>query len=187
VSSAVVPAAGAAKRFGGDKLVALIDGVPLIDRTLGCLLDAGVTEIVVVLPPAAAWTLHAARLRDPAVRVVENPDPSRGMFSSIQIGLGAATGRPVAVLPGDMPFVQSATVRALFDYAKDERGLVSPRLNGRRGHPVILPADVREAVLAADPRGPLNEVLKPFAARFVNVDVADQGAVRDVDVVEDVP
>ena len=41
-----------------------------------------------------------------------NPDPSRGMFSSIQIGLAAAQGDPSSCFPGDMPFVRPATVAA---------------------------------------------------------------------------
>jgi hypothetical protein len=31
----------------------------------------------------------------------------------------------------------------------------------------------------------LNEVLRPHADRFVNLDVSDPGVVRDVDVMED--
>ena len=45
-SVAVVPAAGSAVRFGGMKLLALIDGEPLLDRTIAALLDGGVDQIV---------------------------------------------------------------------------------------------------------------------------------------------
>ena len=35
MSCVVVPAAGSATRFGGGKLFALVDGVPMLDRTIG--------------------------------------------------------------------------------------------------------------------------------------------------------
>jgi CTP:molybdopterin cytidylyltransferase MocA len=183
--SAVVPAAGSASRFGGGKLFAPIDGVPLLDRTLGALLDAGIEEVVVVAPPESGWGDGVARLGDPRVRTAVNPDPSRGMFSSIQVGLRAVGGSPVAVIPGDMPFVKAGTVRALLHLPAAAGAIVSPRFHGRRGHPVLLPADLLETIRSAPATAMLNEVLRPYAGRFVDLDVADPGVVRDVDVRED--
>jgi molybdenum cofactor cytidylyltransferase len=185
MASAVVPAAGAATRFGGGKLLAPIEGVPMLDRTIGALLDAGIADVVVVRPPGDGWDAQFRSLRDARVRTVLNPDPSRGMFSSIQIGVGAVSGAPIAVLPGDMPFVRSETVRALMNLAGRADAIVSPVLNGRRGHPVFLPADLAGVILAAPPYAALSELLRPLADRFVNLVVTDPGVVRDVDVVED--
>lgn len=185
MSSAVVPAAGSATRFGGGKVLALVDGVSLLQRVLSTLLDAGVSDIVVVAPPGAEWGSRVALLADARVRIETNPDPSREMFSSIQIGLRAAAHAPIAVLPGDMPFVKSETVRALLELAHRTNALVSPRLDGRRGHPLIIPGDLRDAILAAPDDSKLNEVLAPHKTRVLNLDVHDRGVVRDVDVVED--
>jgi CTP:molybdopterin cytidylyltransferase MocA len=180
--SAVVPAAGAASRFGGGKLLVPIAGAPLLDRTIGALLDGGLDEVVVVVPPDASWTGIVRLLDDARVRTEINHDPSRGMFSSIQIGLQSIAGGPIAVLPGDMPFVSAGTIQAVLETAVRTGAIVSPRLNGHRGHPVVLPSDLRDAILAAPPEMALNQVLRPYAARFVNVDVSDKGVVRDVDV-----
>ena len=185
MSSALVPAAGSASRFGGGKLLALVDGVPLLDRTISVLLDAGIERVLVVLPPDASWTSAIRRLEDPRVQTTVNRNPLDGMFSSIQIGLGALEDPPIAVLPGDMPYIRTATVRILLERARASGGIVSPRFEGRRGHPVLLPSDVRDAILAAPATARLNDVLRPHAARFVDVDVADAGVLHDVDVVED--
>lgn len=184
--SAVVPAAGAASRFGGGKLFALVDGVPLLDRTIGSLIDGGLEEVLVVTPDEAGWGPGCVqRLTDPRVRVLVNPDTSRGMFSSVQIGLREASAGPVAILPADMPFVRAGTVRQLMNAAVRTGGIVSPRFAGRRGHPIVVPLDLREAVLAAPATSMLNEVLRPYAGRVINIDVSDRGVLRDVDVVED--
>src|SRR5689334_22815932 len=127
MASALVPAAGSASRFGGRKLLAPVDGVPLLDRTLGALLEAGMAGVLVVLSPDATWTATIGRLHDPRVRTTTNPDPSRGMFSSIQIGLAGLAEPPFAVLPADMPFVKPDTVKALLALAGRTNGIVSPR------------------------------------------------------------
>ena len=183
--SALVPAAGSASRFGGGKLAALVEGVPLLDRTIGALLDAGIGDVLVILPPQAPWTGEIHTLTDPRVRTTRNPDPSRGMFSSIQIGFQDFESGPVAVLPGDMPFVRAETVKTIVATAVRTGGIVSPRFQGRRGHPIVIPGDLRETILSAPADAMLNDVLRSHSARFVNIDVDDKGVLRDVDVKED--
>ena len=102
---AVVTAAGSAERFGGKKLLAPIDGEPLLDHTIRSLLEGGVTEVIVVVGTDARRELErdVNAMNDSRVRPVENPDPSRGMFSSIQVGVATANGDALVVLPGDMP------------------------------------------------------------------------------------
>lgn len=183
-SLAIVPAAGKGDRFGGGKLLADVGGVPLLDRTLRCLLDGGVDQIVVVLPPAGRFE-RVRLLTDPHVLVTVNQDPSRGMFSSIQAGLSAGEGDPILILPGDMPFVSTGTVVAVLAAQARTGGLVVPRHDGRRGHPIALPAGVREAILAADAADNLSRVLKTMALERLELDVPDAGVVRDVDTVGD--
>ena len=81
--------------------------------------DWGVAlEAAVVVPPEAGWGGGVRALNDARVRLAVNPNPSRGMFSSIQIGLRAAPdGIPVAILPGDMPFVAGDAVRRVLSDA----------------------------------------------------------------------
>ncbi len=183
---AIVPAAGAAERFGGRKLVADVDGEPLLARTVAALRDR-VAVLVVVVGPGADELRALPALADPKVRVVENPDPSRGMLSSIQAGLAIVDwAAGYAVLPGDMPYVRADTVRELVErFACTSGGIVSPRYHGKRGHPVIVPGQLRDEVLTEDPRSNLHEVLKRHPADRVDVEVDDPGVIRDVDTIED--
>ena len=181
---AIVPAAGKAERFGGGKLIANVDGEPLLNRTLRSLLDGGADIVVVVLAPGATFAT-VERLSDQRVRRVVNPNPDRGMFSSIQIGLAAEDGDPFLVLPGDIPFVQPATVAAVLAEARRTGAIVSPRFRDRRGHPVAFPRRLRDGILKAEPTSTLNAVLKADAGARVELDVADQGILRDVDTTRD--
>jgi molybdenum cofactor cytidylyltransferase len=182
-SVAVVPAAGRGERFGGMKLAAMLRGEPLLGHTLRCLLDGGVDEIVLVTGGTELAGVGLAS--DARVRRVSNPDPTRGMFSSIQTGVAEASGDPILILPGDMPFVNAATVSLVLEEARRTGLIVSPRFEGRRGHPIALPDRFRVQILAAEPRATLASILDPHEAERHAVDVNDPGVLQDVDVVDD--
>ena len=184
---AVVTAAGSAERFGGKKLLAPIDGEPLLDHTIRSLLEGGVTEVIVVVGTDARGELErdVNAMNDSRVRPVENPDPSRGMFSSIQVGVATANGDALVVLPGDMPYVRPETVRAVIAKYREGRAIVSPRYKGKRGHPVVMPLSLRDEIATTAPTANLHEVIKHHPDERVDLDVDDAGVVRDVDIPAD--
>jgi molybdenum cofactor cytidylyltransferase len=184
---AVVTAAGSAERFGGKKLLTPIDGQPLLDHTIRALLDGGVAEVIVVVGRDARAELErdVNAMLDPRVRPVENPDPSRGMFSSIQEGIAQAQGDTILVMPGDMPFVSPDTVRAVIATHAGRPAIVSPRYRGKRGHPVALPESLHDEICTANPRATLHDVIHAHTDLRVDFDVDDPGVVRDVDRLED--
>ena len=180
---AVVTAAGSAERFGGKKLLTPIDGEPLLDHTIDALLEGGVAEVIVVVGKDGRAELErdVNAMLDPRVRAVENPDPSRGMFSSIQEGVAQAQGDAILVMPGDMPFVSAATVRAVIAAYEQKPAIVSPRYRGKRGHPVVLPASLRDEIREAEPGATLHDVIHAHTDIRVDVDIEDPGITRDVD------
>jgi molybdenum cofactor cytidylyltransferase len=183
--AAVVPAAGASTRFGSRKLLADVDGEPLLERTLRSLLEAGLDRIVVVIR-AGDGPLPVRSTLDPRVTMVVNPDPARGMFSSIQVGLARTAGvAPVLVIPADMPFVAAASITAVAERAAATGAVVIPTYDGRRGHPIALPGRLREALLACDPAGSLKAALAGLDAPVSLIDVPDPGILRDVDTPAD--
>ncbi len=185
-SLGIVPAAGSAERFGNAKLLANVGGAPLLERTVRALLAGGVARVVVVLgPDSQRIRAEVPVLADRRVAVATNERPERGMFSSIQAGLRDASGDPVLVLPGDMPYVEEATVSSLLRLYGERAGIVSPRFRGKRGHPVVLPGAYRDEILQAAPSATLHEVIKAHAVERVDMDVYDRGVVRDVDVPSD--
>jgi molybdenum cofactor cytidylyltransferase len=184
---AVVTAAGSAVRFGGKKLLAPISGEPLLDHTIRSLLDGGISEVIVVVGVDARRELarDVNAMSDPRVRPVENPDPSRGMFSSIQIGVATANGDALVVLPGDMPYVRPETVRAVLAKYRERPAIVSPRYRGKRGHPIVMPLSLRDEIAASPPTANLHEVIKRHESGPVDLDVNDPGVIRDVDTPAD--
>lgn len=184
---AIVTAAGSAERFGGKKLLAPIAGEPLLDHTIRSLLEGGVSEVIVVVGTEARRELErdVNAMNDPRVRPVENPDPSRGMFSSVQVGVATANGDALVVLPGDMPYVRPETVRAVIAKYREGPAIVSPRYKGKRGHPVVMPLSLRDEISATAATANLHDVIHHHQDERVDLDVDDAGVVRDVDTPAD--
>jgi molybdenum cofactor cytidylyltransferase len=158
----------------------------MLDRTIGSLLNGGIDRVVVVVAPGRDLS-RVQCVADHRVQTVVNDDPGRGMFSSIQAGLGVAGGDPVLILPADMPFVSSETVAAVIAACQREQTIVVPTLNGERGHPVAFPASLHGPVLRAPVTASLKEALAQTGARRVELPLDDAGILRDVDVPADLP
>ncbi len=120
-------AAGAGSRLGGGKLVASLDGRPVLQHVLDRLAEAGVGEVVVVLGDDAEAVEAAIGWR--AERRVRNPDPGRGLSSSLRVGIEALdSGVDAALIVlGDQPRVPVEAIRALVAAGVDDaRPIVVP-------------------------------------------------------------
>lgn len=179
----LVLAAGEGRRFGGSKLTEPLGGSTVLGGALASL--APFCAHLVVVCGAHAAVVAAARAALPAVILAENPEWEKGMFSSVLAGVCALPpGGALFILPGDIPLVAPAVCRALLDHAAahPER-ICIPVYEGRRGHPVLLPAAAVARLRAADPAGNLRDFL--HAEGFAEVPVADAGILRDIDTRED--
>ncbi len=144
-------AAGAGSRFGGGKLLAPIGGRPILQHVLDALAAAGIDDVVVVLGVDAAAIEAAIEWR--AERRVVNPDPARGLSSSLPLGfetIGPGAGAVLVAL-GDQPLVSVEVIQALLDApASTGRPIVVPDLS-RRARPQ--PGPCPPARLRPRPRG----------------------------------
>ena len=130
-TAGLVLAAGAGVRFGGPKAPVEVDGERLVDRAVGVLREGGCDPILVVL---GAWNGEV-----PGAQVIENPDWSEGMASSLRAGLAALEGEPgidaAVVTLVDLPGLTSAAVARV----AAGPGIAIATYDGARGHPVRLP------------------------------------------------
>ena len=182
---AVVPAAGASRRFGSQKLLADIQGQPLLQHTVHALLDGGVARLVLVVAPHADLS-SVTLLRDSRVVVVINNAPDRGMFSSIQTGLVVVPpDADVLVLPADMPFVRASPVEALTRRRSTSQAGIVCAHRRQRGHPILLPPAMWTALLSAPASTTLKVALAELGATLEPLEVDDAGVLKDVDVRDD--
>ena len=165
----VVPAAGLSTRFGGPKLLALLDGRPLIDHSVRNAAEACVRVIVVV--GGRAEPVRAAVPVADGVLIVENPNFDQGMLSSIRVGARLVRTDRFFVAPGDMPFLDTVLFRAVWRAAEGRRNSDAwyPFRDGRRGHPVLIRSSIIPAL--EETRAPSMRVfLEPYHTSRVWID-----------------
>jgi len=116
----LVLAGGSARRFGGDKLAAEIDGRSLLERAVAA--SADVCDMVVV---ALAVDGPAPSLVGPAgvdLELVRDPYPDGGPLVGLAAALEHASrlgAERAVVVGGDMPWLRPAVLRALLDALAD--------------------------------------------------------------------
>jgi molybdenum cofactor cytidylyltransferase len=138
--AAIVLAAGRARRFGAQKLVAPFADSTVIRTVVECVRAARIECVVVVVGEGAGADPIRAALAGIDVAWAVNPDPSRGMSSSISAGVQALPAEvdAVMVVLGDQPTVDRAVLIRLVETWRERRGpIVAPRYRGQRGNPVL--------------------------------------------------
>ena len=96
--------------------------------------------------------------------VVVNPDPERGQFSSLQVGLQEVLnrGRDTAIITlVDRPPATAVTVHTLrdaYEAAGHNIWAVVPEYSGKHGHPFVAGREMIAAFLQASPNSTAREV-----------------------------
>ena len=131
----VLLAAGRSSRFGSDKLCALLDGQPVIVRSLRTV--AALDDVVVVIPPDAAALV--AVLPGTKARIVANPDRDSGMSSSLRVAIESVSDADAVVVAlGDQPYASAEVTRMLLArWREGGADIVVPEYTDGRGHPVL--------------------------------------------------
>lgn len=131
--AAIVLAAGASIRFGGDKLTVPFRGEPLVRHAIRAARAAPVERVIVVASPGLAIGEWRGEPPVHAVRIV-----SDALSQSLKAGIAAAgTVDGAFVFLGDMPLVPHGLAAALAEAMGDNFAAV-PRHDGHNGHPVLL-------------------------------------------------
>ena len=182
----VILAAGAARRFGAQKLLAPLAGRPLLQHVIDAANASCLEEIVVVLGADAEAV--TAGIQPGRARLVRNDHYASGMASSLQTGLRALDSRNHAalLLLGDMPGVTATLIGDLVSRGKETRATaVISVWRGRRSPPVVLHKSLWPAAFALHGDVGMREVLGPRADVLELPVTEDLGSLDDIDTPED--
>ena len=182
----VVLAAGESRRMGQLKALLPFGSRTVIEQVLQPLLSADLSEVAVVLGHRAEEI--AAVLEPLPVRLLYNADYRLGMTSSVQVALRSLDPVPDAYLLAlvDQPQIGLPVVQQLLAaHTRTQKGLVVPVWHGKRGHPLLLAAAYRPAVLALTPDQGLNVVTRGNPHDTLELPIGNDDILRDMDYQEE--
>jgi molybdenum cofactor cytidylyltransferase len=174
----VLLAAGNARRFGSDKLMADFEGAPLGSRAANAIIGIEAAVPVAVCQPEAAIAAVYARL---GFDIVDNPNPDGGLSGSLHLAVEAAAHTNVQallVVLADMPFVNASHIEALIAACSYD---VVASFDGRQPMPpAIFPRSYWPDLLATEGDAGARHILAN-ATRLA----APEGMLRDIDTPDD--
>lgn len=180
--SAIILAAGYSRRMGRFKPLLRLGGQTVLERVVCLYRQAGLRDIRVVTG-FRSLAIRSALAGQP-VTLVHNPDHNKGMFSSVRTGvssLGAEVGS-FFVHPVDIPLVRPHTLAMLVEaFDKKSSAVVYALFDDMRGHPPLVHAELKAAILSHDGSGGLGGLLERFDSTARDIQVADEGVLLDLD------
>ena len=184
--AALILAAGQGTRFGAEpKLLALLDGKPLVRWVAEAALGSSASPVIVVTGHRAAEVQGA--LAGLEVEIAPNPSYRDGLSTSLQAGFRALPpGADAAiVLLADMPLVGSSIVDRLVR-AWREAGrppALIPVTGGRRSNPVVLSRGLTSEIMTLDGDTGAAPLLRGSAG-VLEYPIDDPALLLDVDTTE---
>ena len=183
---AIILAAGESRRMGKQKMLLPYGGKTVIEHIVTQVLQCGVGGITVVLGHDAGEI--AAKLTPLPVQRVVNDEYAGGMITSVRHGLETVppeTGAALIVL-GDQPDITPAVVDQLIKgFRRAGKGIVVPLFEGRRGHPILVSTNYRDAVMTRYEDTGLRGLLVDNREDVAEISVDHPGILQDMDTPKD--
>lgn len=181
----VLLAAGAARRFGGGKLLRCPPGTttPLVVSAWRNLVAVVPQSLAVCRPGDNAL---AVLFEHHGIDYVTCAQAALGMGNSLACGVSAA--RPASgwlIALGDMPSVDPGSIAAVARALEAGSDIAVPTYGGQRGHPVGFARRFGAALMALRGDEGARTVVRENSESLQLVPVDDAGILADVDTAED--
>ena len=158
----IILSAGLSERFGHPKALALLDGIPVINRLQETLLKSSCDKIIVVLG-ADTTQISPSIFIHSRIHVVYNKHYNFGQTSSLQAGWQAADegSEGIMFLPVDCPLIQASSIDTIIHhFKKDEPDILIPTYQNKKGHPPVFHTQLKNKFLEMDNSVGLNILIK---------------------------
>ena len=182
--AAIILAAGRSTRMGGpNKLLAELNGKPLVRMVTEQVLAAKAQGVIVVTGHQADEVRKA--LRGLEVAFVHTPDFAEGLASSVKAGIAAVPENADAavICLGDMPLISAHLVDRLIEAFRPDGGnlIAVPVSDGRRGNPVLWSRRFFNELMSLDGDIGARHLIAKHSEAVAEVPVEGSGAFLDID------
>lgn len=182
----IMLAAGNSRRFGPNKLMYEVDGVPMYQRTLRLLQKAAEripdSRIVVVTQPQYSEIIDV--VKETGAEVLFNPKPERGIASSMQIGLEIAKDADACLFTvSDQPWLTAETIIALYDaFQSENKGMACTVWGEKTGNPCIFSKKYYRKLMEITGDKGGKQIIKRYPEDVTYLKISDEREQQDVDV-----
>lgn len=186
--AAVILAAGAGRRFGGLKQLALWRGRPLLAHVIEAVLASQVEEVVLVAGYEAERVTAFVRANWPDLRIANNLRWSEGQSTSVHAGLRALSAQVGAALfvLADQPRLSAEVINALLQRRRETFApIVAPAYAGLRGNPVLFDRDLFPELLATTGDVGGRALIEKYRQQVAWAAFGAEAAPGDIDSPED--
>lgn len=185
MNTGIFLAAGTSTRFGSQKLIYELDGIPLICRGLGSCIKSNLNMIIVVTGAdrrPIENVIHSCFPSEKKIKVIYNEQYQNGMLSSFNKGLGIIEEncRSVMMILGDMPFVSVEIINKILENEK-EGFFVIPKIGNILSHPRIIPSVSFQDFKNIPANGNGLGVIQKYKDKVVEVIFNDEKNFQDID------
>ena len=176
--SAVVMGSGKSERFGKNKLLEKIDGVPMIEILLKKLEELPFKNIFVAYKDEKILEI----CKKYNVVPLENKKYFLGQSESIKLGTENIKDENIMFFNGDMPFLKEKTIFKII--SEFDKRITIPVVNGKRCSPVIFPNRYKKELLSLSGDVGGREIIKK--EKNLNfIEFFDKKQFMDIDREED--
>ena len=198
-AAAIILAAGSSSRMveGRHKLLLPLAERPVLAHVIEAALASQARPILVVLGHQVndVHSQIASYTTQPGIILIENPGYTKGMSSSMRVGLeflmsmdvpkeSSAPGSALIML-GDQPLITPQIIDSLINaWRTTEKGIIAPLYDGKRGSPVLFDASLFVELLEVTGDEGGRSILERHREEVEMVEMGDAVANYDMDTWE---
>lgn len=184
--SAILIAAGESTRMGRSKALLSWRRETLLSYQIKCLVEAGVSKVIVVLGHDADQLKPYVTKADNVLCIV-NEQYSLGKTTSIKAGLKVIDNETEAILilAVDQPRTSAIISEVIASHRRTQALITSPRYDGHGGHPLIFSVKLRRNLeqITEEHQG-VREIFQSHLSQINQVEIDDPMISLDMNTVD---
>jgi len=185
--SGILLAAGESVRMGEPKALLKVNDDTVIRLLTKEYVSSKLAELIIVINPTlkGVYNVLAEFSEKPQVKIIENKDFKKGMFSSVKAGINASSFDIILLGLVDNPLIKKDMLDYLIEnYIEGE--ILIPVYKGKKGHPVVFSGFVKRDILEADyEKTTLQDIFMKNSERIRLLKSIDESVIIDMDYKED--
>lgn len=179
--TAIVLASGYSSRMGGNKLLLLKDGIPMVEHIFRQLCKINFHSVIVVTQYKEVEELAKSY----GYTIVINDMPQNGISESIKLGVNNTDiDSNFMFFTGDQPFLTSEVIEKIMDIS-DDQYIAVPRFSDKNKSPVIFGKVYRGELLKLNGDTGGKEIIKNNPDSIKYIKFSDGSDFLDIDTVEE--